>query len=201
MVDHDAFQDRGRSLEEEYFRKKNRELIEKMQLQERSEQALRDMGAQVGSDDPETLRELQKLGFTPETVALLPLVPVVQVAWADGNVATAERDAIRTLARTRGITDGSAAFHQLDAWLADRPAPEVFSGATRLIRAILDAPAAEERRPGVPVDREQKHLSADELVAYCESIANASGGLFGVRRISPEERAILTSIASQLKKT
>ena len=190
MGDGNPLQDRGRSLEEEYFRRKNRELIEKMQHDERSEQARRDMGAQVGIDDPEMLRELQKLGFTAETVALLPLVPVVEVAWADGSVAAAERDAIRSLARSRGVADGSAAYHQLEAWLGDRPAPEVFSGATRLIRAILDSPA-----------HDRQTVSADDLVAYCESIASASGGLFGVRAISPEERAALASIAGRLRKT
>jgi hypothetical protein len=188
MGDRDSLQERGRSLEEEYFRKKNRELIEKMQQQARQDQALRDMGAQVGVSDAEMLRELQKLGFTPETVALLPLVPVVEVAWADGDVAAAEREAIMGLARARGIADGSAAAHQLAAWLADRPAPEVFSGATSLIRALLDVPAAGQT------------LSADDLVAYCESIANASGGLFGLRKVSPEERATLESIAGRLKR-
>jgi hypothetical protein len=189
MDEHDSIAERGRALEEEYFRKKNRELVEKMQLEARHEQARREMGTAAGIDDPETLRELQKLGFTADTIGLLPLVPVVQVAWADGNVAAAERDAIMKLARARGIADGSLAYHQLAAWLADRPGPEVFSGATRLIRAILDAPAGE-----------QKKLSVDELVGYCESIAAASGGLFGVRSISPEERALLTSIAAHLKK-
>ena len=189
MAEHDSIHERGRALEEEYFRRKNRELIEKMQVETRSEQARKEMAAQIGRDDPDTLRELQKLGFTAETVSLLPLVPVVQVAWADGNVATAERDAIVKLARARGVEPGSAAYHQLEAWLNDRPSPEVFSGATRLIRAILDSPAGA-----------QSQVSADELVAYCESIASASGGLFGIRSISPEERALLTSIATQLKK-
>lgn len=188
MVDHDSMQERGRALEEEYFRKKNRELVERMQAEARSEQARRDMGAQVGIDDPEMLQELQKLGFTADTVALLPLVPVLQVAWADGSVAPAERDAILKLAQTRGIADGGAAHHQLKAWLADRPSSEVFTSATRLIRAVLDAPAGDQQK-----------MSADDLVAYAESIASASGGLFGLRSISPEERAILTSLAEQLK--
>ena len=188
MGDGNSLQERGRSLEEEYFRRKNRELVEKMQQDARSEQARREMGAQVGIDDPEMLRELQKLGFTADTVALLPLVPVVEVAWADGSVAAAERDAIRSLARSRGIADGTAAYHQLEAWLADRPGADVFSGATRLIRAIIDAPAGDQRS-----------MTADDLVAYCESIASASGGLFGVRKISPEERTALSSIAARLK--
>ena len=188
MVDHDAFQERGRSLEEEFFRKKNLELIEKMKQRERDEQTLRDIATQAGVTDPEVVRELQKLGFTPETVGLLPLVPLVQVAWADGTIAEAERNAISELARRRGVVDASPAYHQLQAWLADRPAPAVFEGATRLIRAVLDTPGAHTQ------------MTADELVAYCEQIANASGGLFGIRSISHEERAVLTSIATQLKK-
>jgi hypothetical protein len=188
VAEFDSIQERGRSLEEEYFRRKNRELVERMQLEARHEQARREMGAQIGLDDPEMLRELQKLGFTPETVPLLPLVPVVQVAWADGDVADAERSAIFKVARARGIAEGSAADHQLSAWLADRPAPEVFEGATRLIAAIVDGQGGGQGR-----------VTADELVAYCESIASASGGLFGLRRVSPEERELLSSLAGQLR--
>jgi hypothetical protein len=189
MPDHDAFQERGRSLEEEYFRNKNRQLVEQMKQREREAEVLRDIAAKAGVDDPEVVRELQKLGFTPETVGLLPLVPLVQVAWADGTIAKPERDAIIELARRRGVADGSAADYQLEAWLADRPAPEVFDGAMRLIRAVLDAPGGE------------KKMTGDELVAYCEEIAAASGGLFGLRRISSEERDILNAIATKLKKT
>lgn len=188
MAEFDSIQERGRALEEEYFRRKNREILDRMQLEARNEQARREMGAQIGLDDPEMLRELQKLGFTPETVALLPLVPVVQVAWADGDVADAERSAIFKVARARGIAEGSAAYHQLSAWLSDRPAPGVFEGATRLIRAVVDSPATAEGK-----------LSADELVGYCESIASASGGLFGLKRISSEERELLSSLAAQLR--
>lgn len=186
MTDYDAIHERGRALEEEYFRKKNKELLEKMQREARSEDARREMGARLGVDDPEMLRELQKLGFTPDTVTLLPLVPVVQVAWADRHVTDAERGAIVKLARARGIAEGEAADHQLTAWLADAPAPEMFAGATRLIRALLDT-------------GEQTSISADQLVGYCESIAAASGGLFGLNRISAEERAILTTLAEQFK--
>jgi hypothetical protein len=44
-------------------------------------------------------------------------------------------------------------------------------------------------------------LTADQLVAYCEQIASASGGLLGlpIRAISMEERNLLTRIASDLK--
>jgi hypothetical protein len=41
-------------------------------------------------------------------------------------------------------------------------------------------------------------LNAEDLVAHCESIASASGGVFGIGRISGEERKLLSSIAEAL---
>jgi hypothetical protein len=181
MPDKDA-----RSREDEYFWKKDQELIEKMRRTAAAEQAKREMGAAVGLSDPDLIEELQTLGFTPETVALLPFMPLVQMAWAEGGVTAAEREMIVKLVRSRGIVEGSAADHQLSVWLANRPAPQVFAQATRLIRAMLDSPTP-------------AGLTADDVVTHCESIAAASGGVFGMKRISAEERALISTIATALK--
>lgn len=42
------------------------------------------MGQRTGLTDPELLQALETVGFTPETVVLLPLMPDVQMAWAEG---------------------------------------------------------------------------------------------------------------------
>jgi hypothetical protein len=42
-------------------------------------------------------------------------------------------------------------------------------------------------------------LTADDLVKYCENIASASGGILGINRISSGERALLNTIARELK--
>jgi hypothetical protein len=62
----------------------------------------------------------------------------------------------------------------------------VFASAGHLIAAMLSGPSG-------------KNLSADDVVKYCEIIASASGGMLGIHRISFEERALLRSIASELK--
>jgi hypothetical protein len=186
--DSDFLSERGRSLEEDYFRKKDQELIEKMRQAAVAEQARTDLRRETGLDDPALLDQLRDLGFTPETVRLLPLVPLLEVAWAEGGVTPAERELILRLATARGIEDGSAASQQLTTWLGERPREAVFAGARRLVRAML------ESAPGGTSD-----LSADNLVQYCEQIASASGGMLGIRRISSEERALLSSIAADLK--
>ena len=187
MPDHDAFGERGRSLEEDYFRKKDRELIEKMRRAAAAEQVRQDLGRKTGLDDPELLQELHDLGFTPDTVNLVPLIPVIQMAWAESGITKAERELILRLARSRGVDVGSAADRQLAEWMTDRPAEALFARAGRLIRAMLDSGST----PG--------DLTADDLVKYCEDVASASGGILGIGRISAEERALLSSIAADLK--
>ena len=62
----------------------------------------------------------------------------------------------------------------------------MFARATRLVRAVLQSPA-------------QQAMTADDLVKYSESIAEASGGVFGLKRISAEERAVIEALAADLK--
>jgi hypothetical protein len=190
MAEQDGITDHVRKREEEYFRKRDRELIERMRQAAAADQTRRDLEAKTGLHDPALLRDLQDLGFTPDTIALLPLVPIVEVAWAEGGVTGGERKLIVQFARSRGIEPGSAADRQLVEWLERRPPADVFARARRLIRAMLDHP-------------EESHtdLSADDLIRYSERIASASGGMLGVGRISAEERAALTQIAKALKKS
>ena len=75
-----------RSREDEYFWRRDQELIEKMRRGALAEQATREMGTKVGLNDPEMFQELAALGFTIDTVDLLPLMPLIQVAWAEGGV-------------------------------------------------------------------------------------------------------------------
>ncbi len=190
MSEHDAFAERGRALEDEYFRKKDRELIEKLRRAAEADRARGELSKQTGVTDPALLADLQDIGLTADTVVLLPLVPAVELAWAEGGITPAERQLVVSLARSRGIDEGSAPDRLLNTWLASRPTPEQFARARRLLSALLDSGA-----------QVAKDLTADQLVKYCEQIASASGGLFGLpmRAVSMEERNLLSKIASDLK--
>jgi hypothetical protein len=177
---------RKRAQEEEYFQKKDRELIEKARRQAQAQKELRELGERVGITDPEISRELAELGFTPETVRLLPLVPVLEMAWAEGGVTAEERKMVIQVARARGIAEGSEADRQLAEWLERRPEESVFRRAGRLIGALFASGGRVE-------------LTPDDIIKYCEAIADASGGLFGIRRVSSDERATLGRIASEIK--
>jgi hypothetical protein len=177
-----------RDLEEEYFRKQDQELIEKMRKAAAADESRRALGAQSGIHDPALLQEIERLGFTPETVGLLPLVPILQVAWAEGGVSPEERKLILEVARSRGIVADSAADRQLTGWLSNRPPQEVFARAGRLINAMLSAHSGQTGA-----------MTPDDLVKHAESIAAASGGIFGMNKISKEERAALAQVQAALR--
>src|SRR3989441_11008167 len=181
--------DRRRIQEEEYFQRHEQLLIARLQQRGREEATRRSMAERAGVVDVEILQELETLGYTPETVMLLHLVPLLQVAWAEGSVSDRERALIIEAARACGIQTDSAADRQLAAWLAARPSADFFEHTLRLIGAILRARPLEERE-----DSQRDHLS------YCTAIASASGGILGFGKVSREEQRVLVRITEEIER-
>jgi hypothetical protein len=189
MADKELFGDRRRTQEEEYFRKRELELIEKLRQRREEAAARKELGERVGVADDEILQDLQALGYTPATVMLLHLVPLVQMAWAEGDVSARERELIQQAARAHGIPADSEADRQLASWLATRPSDEFFERTLRAIPAILEGRPAGERAAG-----------GRDLLSYCSEIAAASGGILGFGKVSDEERQLLARISQELER-
>jgi tellurite resistance protein len=189
MADKDAFAERRRAQEEEYFRKKDAELIEKMRRRSEADVTLRQLAEHTGIADEELLKDLQERGFSAALVRVLPLVPFIQVAWADGRVSDAERELILQQAIARGLAEGSEGYQQVTEWLTTRPDPQIFTSAMHLVQLMLAA---------LPPD--QRAASRADLLSYSTTIAAASGGLLGFGSISSEEGALLKRIASALER-
>jgi hypothetical protein len=188
MTDKDMFAAREHWLEETYFRKREQELLEKLHQQKAMEVEREHMSEYTGINDPAMLEELQKDGYTEETIALLPLVPLVEIAWTEGGVADRERNMIFHLAQSRGIQPGTQAHTQLSAWLETKPSGRFFEDTLHAIRAMYESLSPEKRR-----------ASRESLIAYCNQIAElASGGILGRGKISDEEQAVISHIDSEI---
>lgn len=152
------------------------------------------MAQVIGVADEEILRDIQEFGFTCETVKLLFLVPIVQVAWAEGKVTNRERRLIFAAAREQDIEENSLAYQKLADWLIERPAEEFFDESLQLIRMILQT-----------LPREKQQESKINLFSHCTEVAAASGGtagfLGGGYRICEEERAAIQHVAVELNRT
>jgi hypothetical protein len=186
MADRDAFDDRRRAHEEAHFRKKEQELIERMRERAAAAAERADMAETSGVADDAVLQSLQDLGFTRETVTLLHLVPLIDVAWIDGGVTQRERDLIFEVAAARGVEDGGDAWRQLADWLERRPSADFFADSLRIVGVLARSGA--------------EGPSADDLVGYCTRVAKASGGILGFgEKVSAAERDLIERIAAELQ--
>jgi hypothetical protein len=188
MSEKDGFTKRERWLEEEYFGKKNQELIEKLRERRARETDRQKMAEITGVDDQEVLEALQDLGYTSDTISLLHIVPLVEVAWVEGGVADRERQMIYRIARARGIEPDSVADERLTHWLENKPSERFFENSLHAIRLVLDL-----------LPEEQRMASRSDLIAYCSQIAAAvSSGILGPGRILDEERDLIAHIAAEI---
>lgn len=152
---------------------------------------LLDLSEATGVTDVQSLRGLREVGFTPQTGALLPLVPLVETAWAEGHVSAGERKAVLTAARLQGIRTGSPAHEMLVRLLDERPTPDFFSESFRALQSVMHI---------LPPDlREVEHL---DLLDSCErvaraSVGNAIGDAVG-HKVCAQERRLLDRLASEL---
>lgn len=189
MAERDLWDERRRSYESEYFQRRERELIEKMRARARELAEEHQLGAATGISDDDVLAALHDLGYTRETVTLVHLVPLLQVAWIDGSVSAAERAGILEAARLRGVEESTPAHRQLVSWLDRKPLDGFFEDTLRLIGNLLAAMPDEARTK-----------ARTTLLAYANAIAEASGGILGFgSKVSAEERAVIDRIAREME--
>jgi hypothetical protein len=183
----EAWADRRRANEDDYFRKRDQELVEKTRRRAEDEAVLQRLAQAIGVSDEDILRDLQTLGYTEETVVLLHVVPLIEMAWVDGDVSEPERDVIIAAARARGVAPASDADRQIAQWLANPPSSVVSDGTLRVLGAMLQRHAPDARA-----------AATRDLLTSCEAVASASGGILGFRPISDNERRALDRIVSEL---
>jgi len=186
--DKDLIGERGRSLEADYFRRRDQELLERAREQEAKAERRRQLAAALGIEDEPVVTGLVELGFDAATAPLLAIVPAIQVAWSDGTLPAAERAVIeRILARPELQPAATAAGPMVAEWLSRQPRAELFRLATEALRlraARLNPEARTELVSGIITD--------------CKAVAAASGGVFGVGALSSAEADRIRELAAAL---
>lgn len=136
------------------------------------------------SPDLEVAQRIVRLGFDEDTVKIFDLVPMVHVAWADGEVQGQERAAIEAIMTARGLAQDSPGWIMMEGLLSRPPSAELLA---ELLEVFRDLVRGDNRRIEVMVD-------------LCVVVAEQHGkllGLFG-DPIDDRERAALGEIATML---
>jgi tellurite resistance protein len=183
----DALKARGNTLEEEFFRKQNAELLERLRATQASSDSRSQMAAISGVQDPALLDQLIDHGVTPATMTALALVPLVAVAWADRKLDEKEKTAVLQEAAASGLQQGSDEHGLLEGWLAQEPPASLMTTWSGYAREMSGALEAEQRRE-----------FREALLHRATAVANAAGGFAGRGKTSPEEQRVLDAIQSAL---
>jgi tellurite resistance protein len=171
--------------EEKYIKRMEAEKLEE-QRRERQLEALklkeREKVREQLKTSEEVAEEALELGFDSTTARVLPLVPMIEMAWADGTVTSGENQRVLEIADQLGLEPGEPAHNFLKMMLFDRPSDLFFERVNRVIAHLIE---------DNPEEWEGK-----SVVEFSKEVAEASGGFFGLfDSISEEERRLLEEFA------
>lgn len=180
MKNDDAFRTRGVALEEEFYRRANAELLSQLRAARQLALDAATLKSETGITDDELIQEFLSLGIRAGTIRALLLVPTIHVAWANGFLERAEREAVIRAAASLGIAASSPSGQMLLSWLEHPAKPELlhaWQGYVTALRDLLKPDSFARLRA--------------RTVETARQVAEAAGGFLGVHAVSvSEERAI-----------
>jgi len=180
--------DRVRTLEDEFFRREDERLTQQLRELKHREASREALATASGISKQAILDALLNLGIRPEVIGALSVVPLVEVAWADGTLDAREKRAILDRAEKSGIAPGAIDHDLLRSWLDHKPEPKLLTAWTHLIQGMCEQ-----------LTDEQVTALRTGLVERARAIAKASGGLLGVGSVSTVEEDMIRRLESAFR--
>ncbi len=171
------------SLEEAFFRERDAELIAEMRQREQAQTRKRAMSEVSGITDDGVLDQLTAHDIHVETLAAFAIVPLVEIAWADGVIQPGEYKILLHAIEEAGIPKDGVSFRLMEEWLTTRPKPDLmrlWQNYTRALIAELPPEVGERIKTTV--------------LAHAHAVAEAAGGFLGFSRSSTQEKKILKTL-------
>lgn len=178
-----TLEERGRALENQFYEKENKEKLAAMKSKLEAQQTRDELRKASGMTDDAVLDKLVALGLRANTIAALSLVPLIEVAWADGTIQDNERNAILQGAHGKGLEQGTDGYQLLQAWLRKKPDPGLLDAWEAYIKALASQ-----------LNDEQNKLLKNQIVGFAKMVAAAAGGFLGIGKVSSSEEKVLGRI-------
>jgi hypothetical protein len=174
---------KAKALEDSFFAKENERILKELREASARAEKKKEFKEYLNIDNDEIINALVDLEVEPETLVAFSLVPLVEVAWADGEIQPKERDAIIKAAVERGVEEGSPTCDLLRNWLKTKPDPRLLDVWRGYIDELKDSLG----------ERAREHLKSGTL-GRARAIAEAAGGFLGVASISAAEKKMLEKL-------
>lgn len=174
----------GRNLEELYFKEKNDKALARLRELAQMKETCKALSDVSGITDEAVLNRLVALNVRPEILATLAAIPLVEVAWADGDVDEKERAAILRAAASVEFGKNKVDFPLLESWLDRRPSPDLLEAWTHFIEGLAAA-----------MDPRDLNQLKHGLLDRARTVAEIAGGFLGIGKVSSSEQAVLDRMA------
>jgi hypothetical protein len=174
---------KAKALTDSFFAEENARILKELREATVREEKKKEFREYLNIDNDEVLDALVELSVEPETLVAFTLVPLVEVAWADGEIQPKERDAILKAAIERGVAEGSPTHSLLKNWLQTPPNPKLLETWKGYIEELMVSLG----------DRTRAHMKSG-IMGRARSIAEAAGGFLGVASISAAEKKKLEEL-------
>lgn len=174
---------KAKALEDSFFAKENERILQELRKATAREEKKKEFREYLNIDNDEVLDALVELAVEPETLVAFTLVPLVEVAWADGEIQEKEREAILKAAVDRGVEKDSPTCKLLSNWLTTPPDPQlldIWKGYIDELKSSLG-------------ERTRAHMKSS-VIGNARAIAEAAGGFLGVASISAAEKKKLDEL-------
>lgn len=169
------------SLEDLFFLEKDKKLIENLKKMKQMKETKENLSKVSGIHNDQVLEKLVQLEIHPETLASIAIIPLVEIAWADGRIDKKESDAILYGAENAGFAKDSIDYSLLERWLTHKPEKKLLEAWIHFIQGLCEKMNSEEKR-----------LLEEEIFSHADQVAKASGGFLGLgSKISDSEQAVM----------
>jgi len=178
---------RGKVLEEAFFYRVDRELNAMLGKRLQREEKIRLLANATGIQDRKHLELLADSGFELSTLHFI-WVPLILVAWADGNAGKLEKEAIAAILASKGISQETICRVIAHDWFCRKPTEELWE-----IWAQFSAATS------ASLDPSMYNELTDEIARLCRLVADASGGFIGLGKTSATENYAIDRVIRTLQ--
>ena len=172
------------TLDDLFFLKEDQKLINQLKAMKKLKETKEELRKVSGIANEHILEKLVELNVRPETLATLSLVPLIEVAWADGSLDDHEKMAILSSADKMGFSKDSGDYQILEQWMTRKPTKDLLVAWIHYIKGLCEQ-----------LSKDEVQELKNELIGHARSIASASGGFLGLgHKISKSEKEMVETL-------
>lgn len=168
-------------LEDRFFFAESLVLKEQLTRLKQVDESMDTLSKVSGIVNKTVLKELVALDIRPEMLTALCLVPIIEVAWADGIIDKNEGKAVLSGAEKHGFGEDHVILQE---WLLRKPDAPLLNAWRSYMQGLCEI-----------VSKETLTALKADILEHTKLVAEASGGFLGLTNpVSPNEQRVLNDI-------